>query len=100
VFSYSLQAIHADLVAHASPFNRALGVNAESLFFNPLLPFGQQYLNGMINLRAAIDSYANDFLFMSLLTCIMYPLIWMMRRPSFTAPPVPQPAKEAAESAS
>lgn len=88
ILSNSTQAIRTHLVENATPFNRALGVNAESLYFNPLLPTGQQYLNGMINLRAAIDAYANDFLAMALLTCVMFPLIWSMRRPSFTSAPV------------
>ena len=84
ILSDSMQAIHADLASYASPFNRGLGVNAASLYLNPLLPTGLQTLDGMISLRAAIEAYANDFLAMSILTCLMYPLIWMMRRPAFT----------------
>jgi DHA2 family multidrug resistance protein len=97
VFSYSLQAIRADLVAHASPFNRALGVNAASLYFNPQIPVGLQELNGMISIRAAIEAYANDFLFMAYLTLVMFPLIWMMRRPSFTTTGPQRPQIGAAE---
>jgi DHA2 family multidrug resistance protein len=84
ILSSSLQSIRADLVSHASPFNRALGVNAASLYYNIQLPFGQALLNGAISVRAAIEAYANDFLFMAYLSLIMYPLIWLMRRPSFT----------------
>jgi MFS transporter, DHA2 family, multidrug resistance protein len=97
ILSNSMQAIRADLISHASPFNRALGVNAESLYFNVQLPFGQQMFNGAISLRAAIEAYANDFLFMACLTLIMYPLIWMMHRPAFTSSESRRPAVEASE---
>lgn len=85
LLSNSMQAIRSDLTAFASPFNRALGVNAPSLYFNVQIPFGQAMLNGVINLRAAIEAYANDFLFMFYVTLIVYPLIWLMKRPAFSS---------------
>jgi MFS transporter, DHA2 family, multidrug resistance protein len=97
ILTNSMQAIRADLVRHASPFNRALAVNGESLFFNIQLPVGQQGMEGMISLRAAIEAYANDFLAMSWLSLLMFPLIWMMQRPSFTgAPKEPKKAPDEA----
>ncbi len=96
IFSYSLQAIRSDLVHNASPFNRALGVNAASMYYNIQLPFGQALLNGAISIRAAIEAYQNDFLFMAYLSLVMYPLIWLMRRPSFTSG-AQKPAVEAVE---
>jgi len=92
ILTSSMQAIRSDLVGHASLFNRGLGVNAESLYYNLQLPFGQAGFNGLITLRAAIAAYANDFLFMFYLTLIMYPLIWLMKRPSFTTGARPQAA--------
>ncbi len=96
VLTYSMQAIRSDLVAYASPFNRALGVNAAAMYYNVQLPFGQALLNGTISIRAAIEAYANDFLFMAYLSLVMYPLIWLMRRPSFTNG-TQRPAVEAVE---
>lgn len=96
VLTYSMQAIRSDLVAYASPFNRALGVNAPAMYYNVQLPFGQALLNGTISIRAAIEAYANDFLFMAYLSLVMYPLIWLMRRPSFTNG-TQRPAVEAVE---
>lgn len=90
ILSNSMQAIRADLTRFATPFNRGLGVNAESLYYNLNLPTGQQGLNGLISIRAAIDSYANDFLAMAALSLLMFPLIWMMQRPSFTGAPRPE----------
>jgi DHA2 family multidrug resistance protein len=89
ILTDSTQAIRADLTRFATPFNRGLGVNAESLFMNPQLPTGQQMLNGLINVRSAIDAYANDFLAMAALSLVMFPLIWTMQRPSFTGAPKP-----------
>jgi DHA2 family multidrug resistance protein len=40
VLSNSMQALHSQLAAHATPFNRALGVNGASMFFNPQIPSG------------------------------------------------------------
>jgi DHA2 family multidrug resistance protein len=94
ILTNSMQAIRADLTRFATPFNRGLGVNAESMYMNLQLPTGQQMLNGLISVRAAIDSYANDFLAMALLSLLMFPLIWTMQRPSFTGVPRPQPEKQ------
>jgi DHA2 family multidrug resistance protein len=90
VLSNSIQTIHAGLIQHASPFNRALGVNAEAMFFNPQSPFGLAGLNGLMEYRAAVQAYANDFLFMYYISLPVFLVIWLMRRPSFaTAAPPP-----------
>jgi DHA2 family multidrug resistance protein len=83
VLAYSVQMIHAQLTRFGTPFNRALGVNAPSLMMNPQLPFGLQNLNGLIELRAQIEAYANDFLFMFYISLAAFPIIWMMKRPNF-----------------
>ncbi|HVV64589.1 MAG TPA: DHA2 family efflux MFS transporter permease subunit [Rhizomicrobium sp.] len=83
VLAYSIQMIHAQLTRFGTPFNRALGVNAPSLMMNPQLPFGLQNLNGLIELRAQIQAYANDFLFMFYISLAAFPIIWMMKRPNF-----------------
>jgi MFS transporter, DHA2 family, multidrug resistance protein len=85
LLSDSMQAIHSDLVAHASPFNRALGVNAQSMYYNLGLPMGRAMFDGAIQMRAAIEAYSNDFLFMFAITLIAYPLIWIMRRPAYSS---------------
>ncbi|HUO99432.1 MAG TPA: DHA2 family efflux MFS transporter permease subunit [Rhizomicrobium sp.] len=84
VLSDSVQAIHAHLTRFATPFNRALGVNAPSLFFNPQLPTTRAMLNGAIEIRAATEAFANDFLFMFWISLIAFPLIWLIRRPAYS----------------
>jgi DHA2 family multidrug resistance protein len=85
VLTDSAQAIHSQLAHYASPFNRALGVNAESMFFNPQIPFGLAGFNSLIEYRAMVQAYANDFLFMFYVSLPVFLVIWMMRRPNFAA---------------
>ncbi len=85
VLSSSMQTIHSQLARHATPFNRALGVNSEAMFFNPQIPFGLGDLNGLIAYRAAVQAYANDFLFMFYISLPVFLVIWLMKRPSFAA---------------
>ena len=83
VLAYSTQMIHSQLIRAATPFNRALGVNGQSLMMNPQIPFGLQNLNGLIETRAEIQAYANDFLFMFYISLAAFPVIWLMKRPVF-----------------
>src|SRR3954468_4121930 len=83
VLATSVQTIHAQLSSYASPFNRALGVNGPSMMMNPQIPFGLANLNSLIEYRAQVQAYANDFLFMFLVSLPVFAVIWLMKRPSF-----------------
>ena len=85
VLASSAQTIHSQLSHYAAPFNRALGVNAESLYMNPLIPFGMGSLNGLIQYRSMVQAYANDFLFMFYISLPVFFVIWLMKRPVFAA---------------
>ena len=85
ILASSIQTIHAQLSAHASVFNRALGVNGPSMMMNPQIPFGLANLNSLIEYRAQVQAYANDFLFMFLISLPVFAVIWLMKRPSFVA---------------
>ena len=84
VLSDSMQSIHAHLTRFATPFNRALGVNAPSVLFNPQTPTGKAGLDGIIQMRAAIEAFANDFLFMFWISLIVFPVIWLFKRPDYS----------------
>jgi MFS transporter, DHA2 family, multidrug resistance protein len=84
IFSNSVQALHDTLISHATFFNRALSVNAPSMFMNLHLPFGAAIFNGTIQIRAAIEAYANDFLFMFYASLAVFPMIWMLHRPAYS----------------
>jgi DHA2 family multidrug resistance protein len=84
VLAYSVQMIHAQNIRFGSQFNRALAVNGQSLMMSPQIPFGLANLNGLIEMRAEIQAYANDFLFMFYISLAAFPIIWLMRRPNFS----------------
>ena len=83
ILAYSVQTIHAQLAGQASVFNRALGVNAPSMMMSPRIPFGLANLNSLIEYRAQVQAYANDFLFMFLVSLPVFAVIWLMKRPAF-----------------
>jgi len=84
MLSNSMQAIHSQLTAYATPFNRALGINAPSMLYNLQLPTGRAMFNGAIQIRAAIEAYSNDFLFMFYVSLTALPVIWMLQRPAYS----------------
>ncbi len=90
VLTNSIQMIHAQLVAVATTFNRALDVNGPSMMMNPRIPFGLANLNSLIEYRATVQAYSNDFLFMLLISLPVFPIIWLMKRPSFAAGAAPK----------
>jgi DHA2 family multidrug resistance protein len=94
VLASSTQTIHAQLSHYAAPFNRALGVNAESLYMNPLIPFGMGNLNGLIQYRSMVGAYANDFLFMFYVSLPVFFVIWLMKRPVFAGAAAKKPEIE------
>jgi len=96
VLGGSVQIAHALLTGHATGFNRALGVNAPGMMMNPQIPFGLANLNGMIEYRAQVIAFQNDFLFMFYLSLPALLVIWMMKRPQFM-PGAPKPEVEVME---
>ena len=50
---------------------------------SPQIPFGVAGLNGLIETRAEVQAYANDFLFMFYISLAAFPVIWLMKRPNF-----------------
>ena len=83
VLEWSVQVNHAQLAGLASPFNRALGVNAESLMMSPQIPFGLTTLNHLIEMRAEAAAFANDFRFMFYVSLPALGIVWLMRRPQY-----------------
>ncbi|HSC19235.1 MAG TPA: DHA2 family efflux MFS transporter permease subunit [Rhizomicrobium sp.] len=81
ILASGIQTAHSQLAEHVTPFNRALGVNAPSMMWNPQLPFGLQQLNGVIEYNAQVIAYANDFLFMFLTSVPALLVIFLMKKP-------------------
>jgi MFS transporter, DHA2 family, multidrug resistance protein len=81
VLSASAFTVHAQIAEHVDPFNRALGVNAQSMMWNPQMPFGLTAINGMISKAALQIAYSNDFLFLFYTSIPAVLLVWLMKRP-------------------
>jgi len=81
ILANDIQTAHAQLAQHASRFNRALGVNAPSMSWNPNMPFGAAQLDGVIQVNAQMIAYANDFFFMFLLSLAAIVVVALIKRP-------------------
>jgi DHA2 family multidrug resistance protein len=90
IFATSVQAIHSQLASHAFVFDRALGVNGQSMMMNPQIPFGLANLNSLLEYRMQAQAYSNDFLFMFFISLPVFLVIWMMKRPTFAPGATPQ----------
>ncbi len=89
VLAASIQTSHAQLAENITMFNRNLTVNAPSMMWNPILPFGAAKIDRLVNFNAAVIAYANDFLFMFFISLPALVVIFLMKRP----PMIPQGAK-------
>ena len=90
LLAQNTQIMHADLVAHVTPFNRMLQTGGAYLFWNVTRPRGLSALNDEITRQAQIIAYADDFKFMLMITLPTILLLLLMRRPR-TGPQAPAP---------
>ena len=91
----STQIVHAELAAHANPFNRSLALNAQGMYWNLQLPSGVEQLNALINHNAQVIAYSNDFLFIFLAgTTALFAIYSLRRPPSLPGPAAHVPAME------
>ncbi len=85
----STQAMHADIAAGITPFDRVLqGGDAVSHLLNPATQHGAALLNQMITQQAQIIAYNNDFRLMTLTVLPPMALLLLMRRHARPAPTV------------
>lgn len=92
LLAINLQANHAQLAEHATPFNRAFALPNIVAFWDLKDPAGLAALDAEINRQAAVIGYLNDFAFMMWVTVAAMPLILLLR-PVRRAP---SPEEEAA----
>ena len=97
VLTSSTQIMYAQLSTHASPFNRALTVNAPSLLLNPQIPLGATMLNGMVLQQATIAAYADVFLLMFYISLPILILIVLLRKTQLLPSAAPAAEMEAME---
>ena len=77
----SAQAMHADMAAGITPFNRLLqGAGAVTRFLDPATAHGAALLNAMIDRQAQIIAYNNDFYAMTFIVIPPLLLLLLLRR--------------------
>jgi len=97
--SHWIQASHAGLAAHFTPFVRDLpGQHGANQMLDATTRSGAAMLDGIINREAMIIAYSNDFLMMSLVAIPCMALVLMMKKvtapgPGSTGAPPRPPAK-------
>ncbi len=84
VMANGAQVVHSELAAFATPFNRALGVNAQGVMLNPQMPFGLRNLEALISFRAQEIVFSNAFLLMVYTSLPLFLCIWAMKRPRYS----------------
>ncbi|MGH6888846.1 MAG: DHA2 family efflux MFS transporter permease subunit [Rhizomicrobium sp.] len=87
VLADSIQSVHAQLASRVTPFNRALSVNAPSLYWNPHIPSGAGQLDAIVQYNAQVTAYANDFLFMFFISLPALLVLLLMRKPALAGHP-------------
>jgi DHA2 family multidrug resistance protein len=71
---------HSQLVEHVTPFNDAMRLpNAAALAGHSLRNLA--LLDGVVTQQAAVIAYSNDFLLMTIISLVAFPLVLMMRAP-------------------
>jgi DHA2 family multidrug resistance protein len=82
MLSHNTQALHAEIGAAVTPFNRALqGGGMVSQVWNPMQAHGAVLLDHIINQQAQITAYIDDYWMMIFTTLPSLGLLLLMRRP-------------------
>ncbi len=81
VLATNAQIVHASLASELTPFNRALSINAQSMFFNIRLPTGLTDLNAIVSRSALVASYADTFHLLLLLSLTSIVILAFIPKP-------------------
>ncbi len=77
---------HSQIVEHVTPFNDAMRLpNAAALADHSLRSLA--VLDGIATQQAAVMSYSNDFLLMTIVSLVAFPVVMMMRTPKTASAP-------------
>ena len=75
---------HSQIVEHVTPFNDALRLPNAGLLADHS-PRALAILDGIVTQQAAVLSYSNDFLLMTIISLVAFPVVMMMRHPKAAA---------------
>jgi DHA2 family multidrug resistance protein len=83
---------HSQLVEHVTPFNDAMRMPQVAGAMMGALTGSQSsltQLNNLVTQQAATIAYVNDFLLVTILMALAFPLLALIRAPKTMAPPDP-----------
>jgi DHA2 family multidrug resistance protein len=86
LLAHNTQALHEEIGASITPFNRALrdgGMIAHA--WNPVQPHGAAVLDQLVNTQAQITAYVDDYRLMVFSTLSSLVLLLLMRRPKLAS---------------
>ncbi len=86
LLAHNTQALHEQIGAWVTPFNRTLQSGAPARFLNPATAHGAALLDRIINQQAQIIAYVDDYKLMIFTTLPALLLLLLMRRPRSAAP--------------
>ena len=75
---------HSQLVEHVTPFNDAMRL-PDAAALGEHSQRGLAILDGLVTQQAAVISYSNDFLLMTFISLVAFPVVLMMRHPKAAA---------------
>ncbi|PWC35224.1 DHA2 family efflux MFS transporter permease subunit [Azospirillum sp. TSO22-1] len=78
----NVQANHADIATHVTPFNRLFEAPAVERLLNPLTAAGRAALDGLITQQATVIGYIDDFKLLMILSLAVMPLVLLLRKPA------------------
>ena len=88
MLAHNTQALHAEIGAYVTPFNRALqDGGAVQQHLDPATTHGAAMLDHMINQQAQIIAYIDDYKMMIFTTLPALLLLFLMRRPRLVSQP-------------
>ncbi len=87
LLAHNTQALHAEIGAYVTPFNRALQHGAVQTWLDPATRHGAAAMDRIINQQAQIIAYMDDYKLMIFTTAPALLLLLLMRRPRAQAGP-------------
>ncbi len=80
------QVNHANIAAYVTPLNPAFHLPAVMDRFDPLTAAGRAALDAMVTAQAVIIAYIDDFKLLMILSLIVMPLVFLLRKPAQSEP--------------
>ncbi|HZS83223.1 MAG TPA: MDR family MFS transporter [Stellaceae bacterium] len=77
-----MQANHAAIVQHVTPFNRLFAAPAIAHFWSPVTAAGRAALDAQITSQATTIAYIDDFKLMMVIALIAMPMVLLLKKPA------------------